>query len=176
MNINEITQNIVFAAESIWDLFLRAHADELQGRKGGVLQLIPLPTATSLSSVEDLLSSIREVSFGVISDEKRTEKTEFARKKIKSLLTPYLTNEGYRGNYFGPLSSFEQEDEQNGIYGGGIITDTHIIAFSGFPPDMDQKFVILAAEAANNISKARVMDIWLHSTANEQKWIDQRIA
>lgn len=173
MNTKDITTNIIFAAESLWDVFLRTHAHELGERKGGVLQILPLPMDGS-SSVEELLSSIREISFGRLSEEKKQEKSEFARRKIAFLLTQYTDAKGYTGNYDGPICSLEAEDEANGMYGGGIITDTHIIAFSGFPPDIDQKFVILAAETANNISKTKIIDIWFHSATNENKWIARR--
>lgn len=147
MNINEFMKKLFSIAENILPGFIETHKNELNGREGGQLIAIPRIYSSELNSNNGFFIKV----LGNLPAEKRSQKETFARNKVnylKSMLADISI-----------VSSYSGWDEEKGIYGGGIKTRNYIIAFSGFPPHLDQKFCIILALALNELDMSQAAEL-----------------
>lgn len=127
-------ERIFKVAELFLPTFIQLNKERLQERRGVALSVITI--------LKDDESNIvgEDIIIGDLPTEKKAEKLNFAREKISRI----RKNKEY--------SSFESADDAKKQYGGGIkANDTLYIAASGFPPDLDQEFIMLVSLIAGEM-------------------------
>jgi hypothetical protein len=163
--VSKITDpNIIFqVAESILPGFIQAHQDELGDRKGLYAALLKKDTSKTKNSRKET----RVKRIGYIPKEKQNEKLEYAIEKVSRLFFRNMTETGSNIE----LSSFESENVEKKQFGGGITCKDYYMSVSGFPPHLDQKFVLLVALCVGQITFKQAHDIYERSYLQQQKWI-----
>ncbi|MCX6752771.1 MAG: hypothetical protein NTW62_00275 [Candidatus Nomurabacteria bacterium] len=150
MNYREVFKT----ADLLLSIFIENNKEKLDGRKGIVLVL--------KNNSDDFM--MHEV-IGEMSREKEKEKFEFACEKISRLVEINKYGEQH-------LSSFQSEDIPNKKFGGAIKTADGYISASGFPPDLDHKFVLLLALMVGEIGFKTAAAIEKMSLVNKKKWVE----
>jgi hypothetical protein len=113
--------------------FLEENKKELGDRKGLYLAGIDLKEGGFLSS---------GMILGTLPPEKIIEKTGYAFEKLTRVI---------KGKYF---TTFPTQDYSLGQYGGGIkIPDILALAGSGFPPNLDHKFLVEVLNLSGNLTE-----------------------
>jgi len=95
---------------------------------------------------------------GSVPPERAKEKLVFAEEKIRRMR---------QNNY---LTSFEDENESEKKFGGGIQTRSYFIAPSGFPPHLDQDFAILLANTVGDLNVSSYKEIRESTFRAVNKW------
>ena len=129
-------------AKLLLPAFIAVNAKELDGREGIHLALARIDNDATTEN------KIISEMIGEVPDDKKEEKKGFAHEKVIR-----LSERDHSG--FNDVCSFETEDIPNKKYGGAIKSQSFYISASGFPPHLDQKFIILLCLLINNIEASR---------------------
>lgn len=106
--------------------FLEQHTKELDGRKGVCIAVMAKGNGDGYQTATCIIGSPPEA--------KRQQKERFAKEKVARIQSS------------GEDTSFQSENETKQQYGGGIKVRHGLwISASGFPPDLDEKFVLMIA-------------------------------
>jgi len=147
-------EELFVIAELLLPAFIKANEKELGGRVGLALAIIPRAEI----DFNTIKYGVNTRPVGVIEPDKFTEKSNFAHNKILYLFAS------------GDMCSFQKESESTVIYGGGICTENYLIAPSGFPPHLDQKFALALANMAGDISYSKCIKIESVSRDRVESW------
>lgn len=134
-----LRETIYEVAHTIFQEFLEEHKDELGGRNGA--QFIAVQKTDALLRAETFSAFVHAEPtqlLGVLAGEKITEKKTFAANKVIYLGLELQKERTTRSSYFGWNTAAK-------IFGGGIVTFNYLLATSGLPPHLDQKFCIRVA-------------------------------
>ncbi len=136
-----LSENLILEqAVKLLPIFLNAHEKKLGDRKGIYLMIVSKGKTTPIGRI-----------IGVLPPEKVVVKADFAREKIKRIM---LNDHQY--------SSFESQNIAEMQFGGAIVTNNFIFSASGFPPALDEKFVLLLALMVSEISFQDAGQIEMH--------------
>ena len=130
--IPHITKDNFFAeAKRYLPEFIEKYKSELGGRAGGMLSLKKAPTGT----ITPMSFANRTQLVGTVPGEKAPDYIFFSGEKNTRL----EFNRKLGKNH---ISSFESENYDDKQYGGAILVPGYYVSFGGFPPHLDQKFVL----------------------------------
>ena len=163
MNQQEYELQIFRVAEMLLPAFIQAHKAELGDRKGLYIALLKRGTPKTENAREKALVKL----IGYIPKEKQQEKMEYAMEKVSRL---FYRNMGMTESEI-EFSSFESENAEKKEFGGGIRTLNFYIAVSGFPPHLDQKFVLLLSLIIEEMSFHNASVIHTGTLEKQRKWI-----
>lgn len=164
--IQKRAKKIFKIAKWLLPIFIAEHKDELGDKQGLQLALL----CTLCDRKVDLHKQVFRGLIGRMPKDKLVEKAGFATEKVIRL---YERNY-VRGFDEAEYSSFESEDIENKQYGGGIFAGIFCISGSNFPPDLDQKFVIILSLLAGEIDFVRAGYIDVKTKEKQQYWINLR--
>lgn len=156
--------NIIEIAKLFLPIFIQLNKKELGNRKG-IVFAIQKRSKTGKSVY--LQKEIPTIVLGDLPEEKVKEKTEFAIEKIRRLIYFQTYKNSSSG---GDVSSFESEDVPNKKFGGSIRTDNYFMSASGFPPHLDQKFLLELAIMTDQLSFYSAAQIDLVTWSEQKKW------
>ncbi len=147
----KILHQIFDVAEQLLPTFITAHKDELGGREG-----IYITVAECTKKFE-----VRGCKIGNIPEDKIVEKDTLSHEKLNRLIQKNKEDPNQ-------LSSFQSENIFKKEYGGAIFTGMYFLSGSGFPPHLDQKFMLLVAYVCGIISTAQMalIDIYTKDAQN----------
>lgn len=135
--------------------FIEQHQEALKGRAGICLAVMTPGATKGFQTATCPIGNLPPERFG--------EEQHLAIEKVTRI------------QEFGHNTSFQTEDEEKGQYGGGIkVTDELYISASGFPPDLDQAFVVLLCDLCGLLNADRRMRIIEESRDGRIRWQEKR--
>jgi hypothetical protein len=146
-----IQRQIFKIARLMLSAFLEQHTKELDGRKGVCLAVMTKGNGNGHQTATCVIGSLPEA--------KRQEKERFAKEKVARI------------QCLGEDTSFQSEDEKKQQYGGGIkVRDGLWVSASGFPPDLDEKFVLMLALMCDELNRQQYGIISELSSERRTHW------
>lgn len=153
-------ENLLFeTAEILLPAFIKNHQKELGGRTGVYMAILKI--GETINVEQKIVTKL----IGEIPLEKQNEKQRFAKEKVYRL---HERNRDSRDRT--EFSSFDSEDPDRKKFGGGIRARDYYISVSGFPPHLDQKFVLLLCLFTKQLGFSLVDEIHTGTIIKQRKW------
>ncbi len=149
--MTDLTKKLFEVARALLPAFMLAHKNELGGRTGIVLAIstgdAPIDTELLGELSHDVFHQKRDLAFEKLDRIKRNKE----------------------------ITSFRSENEELRQFGGGIqVSEDLWISASGFPPDLDQKFLLDLCEVCDLINYRYKGHILSQSYERVAYWEEKR--